>query len=121
VNAVVTSSDEIAADVVVAALGSYTPGLLAPLGLNLPIYPVKGYSITLPIVDAARAPVCTVMDVTYKVAITRLGDRIRVGGMAEIAGFNRELTPARRGHCNIRWRICSPVQATRPARAFGPG
>jgi D-amino-acid dehydrogenase len=97
VKAVETASDEIAADVVVAALGTYTPGLLAPLGLRLPIYPVKGYSITVPIVDAIRAPVSTVMDESYKVAITRLGDRIRVGGMAEIAGFNRDLPPARRG------------------------
>ncbi|WAC28754.1 D-amino acid dehydrogenase [Ancylobacter sp. SL191] len=94
--AVRTGQGEVAGDVVVAALGSYTPALLAPLGLDLPIYPVKGYSITVPIVDAARAPVSTVMDETYKIAITRLGDRIRVGGMAEIAGFNHDLSPARR-------------------------
>ncbi|MBN9581258.1 MAG: D-amino acid dehydrogenase [Afipia sp.] len=84
------------ADMFVVAFGSYTPALLAPLGLRLPIYPVKGYSITVPIVDAARAPVSTVMDETYKVAITRLGDRIRVGGMAEIAGFALDLPQARR-------------------------
>lgn len=96
VTAVKTADGDVAADVFVAALGSYTPALLAPLGLTLPIYPVKGYSITLPIVEAARAPVSTVMDETYKVAITRLGDRIRVGGMAEIAGFNLDLPPARR-------------------------
>jgi D-amino-acid dehydrogenase len=56
---------------------------------------VKGYSITVPIINEARAPVSTVMDESYKVAITRLGDRIRVGGMAEIARFNRDLPPAR--------------------------
>ena len=62
---------------------------------DLPVYPVKGYSITVPITDAAGAPVSTVMDETYKVAITRLGDRIRVGGTAELAGFN--LSCASRG------------------------
>ncbi|MBS9477684.1 D-amino acid dehydrogenase [Ancylobacter radicis] len=94
--AVKTGQGEVTGDVVVAALGSYTPALLSPLGFDLPIYPVKGYSITVPIVNAARAPVSTVMDETYKIAITRLGDRIRVGGMAEIAGFNHDLPPARR-------------------------
>ncbi|MGA9659719.1 MAG: D-amino acid dehydrogenase [Asticcacaulis sp.] len=93
--AVETSVGDIEADVFIGALGSYTPALVRPLGLRLPVYPVKGYSITVPVVDAAKAPVSTVMDETYKVAITRLGDRIRVGGMAEIAGFNRDLPPAR--------------------------
>jgi D-amino-acid dehydrogenase len=57
---------------------------------------VKGYSITLPITDAAMAPVSTVMDETYKVAITRLGDRIRVGGTAELAGYSSKLRAPRR-------------------------
>ena len=91
-----TDSGDVAADAYVVALGSYAPALLAPLGLSLPVYPVKGYSLTVPIVDAARAPVSTVMDETYKVAITRLGERIRVGGLAEIAGFNLDLPAARR-------------------------
>lgn len=91
-----TEAGDIEAESFVAALGSYTPDLLAPLGLKLPVFPIKGYSITLPIVDASRAPVSTVMDETYKVAITRLGSRIRVGGMAEIAGFNLDLPLARR-------------------------
>ena len=95
VTAIKTSSGDIAGDLFVAALGSYTPALLRPLGLRLPISPVKGYSITLPIVNKTRAPVSTVMDETYKVAITRLGTRIRVGGMAEIAGFNHDLPDAR--------------------------
>jgi D-amino-acid dehydrogenase len=83
------------ADAFVVALGSYSPALVAPLGLRLPIYPVKGYSITVPIVDADRAPVSTVMDETHKIAITRLGDRIRVGGMAELAGFDHSLKAKR--------------------------
>ena len=77
-------------------MGSYSPQLVAPLGMRLPVYPVKGYSITVPIVDETRAPVSTVMDETHKIAITRLGDRIRVGGMAEIAGFDHSLSPKRR-------------------------
>ena len=89
--AVETSGGRITADAFVLALGSYSPALAKPLGLTLPVYPVKGYSITVPIVDESRAPVSTVMDETYKIAITRLGDRIRVGGMAEIAGFDNTL------------------------------
>jgi D-amino-acid dehydrogenase len=69
--------------------------LAGPLGIKLPVYPLKGYSITVPIVDETRAPVSTVMDETYKIAITRLGDRIRVGGLAEIAGFDLSLNPKR--------------------------
>ncbi|MDV6330641.1 D-amino acid dehydrogenase [Asticcacaulis sp. 201] len=94
--AVETGTGDITADLFVGALGSYTPKLVRPLGLDLPVYPVKGYSITLPIINEARAPVSTVMDETYKVATTRLGDRIRVGGMAEIARFNLDLPAARR-------------------------
>lgn len=93
---VVTADGFVQSDLFVMALGSYTPAMLKPLGLTAPIYPVKGYSITVPIVDESRAPVSTIMDETYKIAITRLGDRIRVGGMAEIAGFNDDLPQARR-------------------------
>ncbi|WP_108258346.1 D-amino acid dehydrogenase [Mangrovicoccus ximenensis] len=91
-----TEAGLIAADAVVTALGSYSTALLKPLGIALPVRPVKGYSITAPVKDAARAPESTVMDETYKVAITRLGDRIRVGGMAEIAGFDLSLSARRR-------------------------
>lgn len=90
-----TSQGRIAADAFVLALGSYSPALVKPLGMKLPVYPVKGYSITVPIVDESRAPVSTVMDETFKIAITRLGDRIRVGGMAEISGFNNTLRAPR--------------------------
>lgn len=96
ISSVETSRGDIEADIFVIALGSYAPAFLEPLGLRLPVYPVKGYSITLPIVDERKAPASTVMDETYKVAITRLGNRIRVGGMAEIAGFNFDLPFARR-------------------------
>ena len=85
------------ADEYVAALGSYTPLIVRPLGIKLPVYPIKGYSITVPITDEAAAPVSTVMDETYKVATTRFDNRIRVGGTAEIAGWDMTLHQHRRG------------------------
>ncbi|MGE3305122.1 MAG: D-amino acid dehydrogenase [Rhizobiaceae bacterium] len=91
-----TAAGVITADAYVMALGSYSPIMLRPLGMKLPVYPIKGYSITAQIVDEAKAPVSTVMDETYKVAITRLGNRIRVGGTAEISGYDATLRPARR-------------------------
>ena len=91
-----TSAGLLTADRYVAALGSYTPPLVAPLGIRLPVYPVKGYSITVPITDAAHAPESTIMDETHKVAVTRLGDRIRVGGTAELAGYSLALREPRR-------------------------
>jgi D-amino-acid dehydrogenase len=97
ITGVVTSTGVLTADTYVMALGSFSPILLKQAGINLPVYPVKGYSITLPVADEARAPQSTVMDETFKVAITRLGDRIRVGGTAELAGYSTSLrTPRRR-------------------------
>ncbi|MCP1830922.1 D-amino-acid dehydrogenase [Bradyrhizobium sp. USDA 4532] len=96
ITGVATSAGMMTADAYVLALGSYSPILLRPLGISLPVYPVKGYSITVPIRDASGAPESTVMDESYKVAITRLGDRIRVGGTAEISGYSTKLYAARR-------------------------
>ncbi|MEY9123929.1 D-amino acid dehydrogenase [Bradyrhizobium yuanmingense] len=96
VSGVATSAGLLQADAYVLALGSWSSRLLAPLGISLPVYPVKGYSITVPIKDAAGAPESTVMDESYKVAITRLGNRIRVGGTAEISGYSDKLYDARR-------------------------
>ena len=96
VSGVVTSAGMLQADAYVLALGSYSSRMVAPLGISLPVFPVKGYSITVPIKDASGAPESTVMDESYKVAITRLGNRIRVGGTAEISGFSTKLYEARR-------------------------
>ncbi|MBB4953549.1 D-amino-acid dehydrogenase [Agrobacterium vitis] len=96
ISGVLTDRGLAKADAYVVALGSYSPLLLKPLGIKLPVYPVKGYSLTIPIVDASKSPESTVMDETYKIAITRLGDRIRVGGMAEISGYTNDLGQARR-------------------------
>lgn len=84
------------ADRYVLALGSYSPQMLKPLGIRAPVYPLKGYSLTVPITDPGMAPMSTVLDETYKVAITRFDQRIRVGGMAEIAGYDLSLNPRRR-------------------------
>lgn len=97
VTGVRTRDGTLLADAVVVAAGSYSPRLLNPLGIRIPVYPVKGYSLTMPVANAAAAPVSTVMDETYKIAITRLGDRVRIGGTAEISGFDLSLPLSRRG------------------------
>lgn len=93
---VTTDKGVFTADKYVVALGSFSPLLLRPLWIDIPVYPVKGYSLTLPIVDESAAPESTVMDETYKIAITRLGDRIRVGGTAEVGSYQLTLRPERR-------------------------
>ena len=90
-----TDKGRVTADRYVLALGSYSRLLLQDQ-FRVPVYPLKGYSITVPIVDAAKAPVSTILDETYKIAVTRFDDRIRVGGMAEIAGYSKVLNPRRR-------------------------
>jgi D-amino-acid dehydrogenase len=100
VSGVRTSAGTLTADHYVTALGSFTPQLVKPIGIHIPVYPVKGYSITVPITDAQFAPESTIMDETHKVAVTRLGDRIRVGGTAELAGFDMTLRESRRETLN---------------------
>ena len=85
----------IKADAYVMAFGSYSTTMLKGL-MDIPVYPLKGYSLTIPIDDESGAPVSTILDETYKIAITRFEQRIRVGGMAEIVGFNTRLLPPRR-------------------------
>ncbi|MCR4300871.1 MAG: D-amino acid dehydrogenase [Sulfuricaulis sp.] len=92
---VITDKGELTADAYVLSCGSYTPLLLRPLGLRLPIYPVKGYSATVPIADSTMAPNGSVTDATYKVVITRLGDRLRGAGTAELAGYDLSLRTSR--------------------------
>lgn len=92
----VQSGDEVfTGDSYVVALGSYSTGLLRDL-VAIPVYPLKGFSLTIPIASEADAPVSTVLDETYKIAITRFDQRIRVGGMAEIVGYNTALEQKRR-------------------------
>jgi D-amino-acid dehydrogenase len=91
-----TDKETLVADRYVVAMGSYSRDLLAPLRIDLPVYPVKGYSLTVPLVDEKLAPQSTVLDETYKVAVTRFDNRIRVGGMAELSGFDLRLNLNRR-------------------------
>lgn len=93
---VLDNGERVQADQYVVAFGSYSRPFLSSTGLDLPVYPVKGYSLTIPVTDASRAPVSTVLDETHKVAVTRFDDRIRVGGMAELAGYDLRLHPRRR-------------------------
>jgi D-amino-acid dehydrogenase len=95
VDSVLCGEEVVRADAYVVALGAYSTSLLQP-ALDIPVYPVKGYSITVPIVDAAAAPRSTILDETYKIAVTRFDDRIRVGGMAELSGFDLRLKARRR-------------------------
>lgn len=83
------------ADRVVLCAGCGSRPIARKLGLSLPIYPVKGYSLTAEVQDAERAPRSTVVDLDRKVAITRLGDRMRVTGFAELTAFNRRLPQTR--------------------------
>lgn len=86
-------------DAFVLALGSFSPLLTESLGLRLPIYPAKGYSVTLPVKDAARAYQVSLTDDEYKLVFSRYtsehGDRLRIAGTAELNGYNRELNPVR--------------------------
>lgn len=83
------------ADAFVVCLGSYGPRLLAPLDEKLPIYPVKGYSITAPVVDPSRAPSVSLTDESRRIVCSRLGDRLRIAGTAELNGFDTRIRPER--------------------------
>jgi D-amino-acid dehydrogenase len=83
------------ADAVVVAMGAFSPALLQPLGIRLPIYPAKGYSVTMPVRDPARAHQVSLTDDEYKLVFSRLGDRLRIAGTAELNGFERQLNRVR--------------------------
>jgi D-amino-acid dehydrogenase len=97
------------ADAYVLALGSYSPMLASPLGITLPIYPAKGYSATIPVADPARAPTVSLTDDEAKIVFSRLGERMRIAGTAELSGYSTELNPVR----------CEAL--TRRAREIFPG
>lgn len=89
------SGELVEADITVLALGSYSPLLLKPLGISLPVYPAKGYSATLEIPDDTLAPTVSLTDDGHKIVISRLGRFLRVAGTAEFAGYDTSLNPAR--------------------------
>ncbi|RQO59909.1 amino acid dehydrogenase [Paucibacter sp. KBW04] len=89
------------ADAFVAAMGSYTPALVKPLGEFLNIYPAKGYSATLKLKKPEAASVVSLLDDTRKIAISRLGDSIRIAGTAELVGFDTNLnSPTAKVRCD---------------------
>jgi D-amino-acid dehydrogenase len=81
-------------DVYVLALGSHSPGLVRNAGIKLPIYPIKGYSLTIPIGNRLRPPTVASVDEHNLVAISRFGDRVRVTATAEFAGYNTGHKPS---------------------------
>lgn len=108
IESVVTSAGEMTADSYVVCLGSYSPFLVKDLDISLPIYPVKGYSLTVPVTDDGGAPQSTVMDETFKVAISRFDNRIRVGGTAELASYDLNLLEKRRATISMVVRDVFP-------------
>lgn len=93
--AAVTAQGDIAADAFVLAAGVGSSVLARPLGLSLPIYPLMGYSLTMPLALAPRAPRVSVTDAHYKIVYAALGERLRIAGMAEMTGRNPALNPRR--------------------------
>ena len=91
VSAIKTNLGEFVSDSYIVALGSYSSKILSKVGINIPVYPVKGYSITLPVLNNEDAPQSTIIDDTFKIGITRLGNNIRVAGTAHLTGYNLEL------------------------------
>jgi D-amino-acid dehydrogenase len=92
-----SGGNRVAADAYVMSLGSYSPLLLAPLGVRIPVYPLKGYSITLPLgaSEAAAAPTVSLTDEACKIVISRLGNRLRAAGTAELTGYDTAVNPVR--------------------------
>ncbi len=89
------AQERLGADAVVVALGSYSTALLAPLGIRIPVYPVKGYSATLEVLAPSLAPTCSITDDAHKIVLTRLGQQLRVAGTAEFNGFDTQLNERR--------------------------
>lgn len=121
VEAAVTTEGVMSADVIVVALGSEAPILLRPLGLRLPIYPVKGYAVTLPIERDDKAPLSSVMDEHSKVMVTRLGNRIRAAGIAELTGYDRAVRDEKCQAVEETVRQLFPLAATQGKAEYWAG
>jgi D-amino-acid dehydrogenase len=92
---VLTDRGRLGADACVLALGSYSPLLLRGVGIRLPVYPAKGYSVTIPVGEHAGAPVVSLIDDEFKMVYSRLADRLRIAGTAEFAGYDVAVTDRR--------------------------
>jgi D-amino-acid dehydrogenase len=111
--------ESLVADACVIALGSYSPLLLQPLGLRIPVYPAKGYSVTIPLPDASTGPTVSLTDDGAKLVYSRLGNRLRVAGTAEFAGHDLNINPARLAPLLRRVREIFPALEVR-AEAIEP-
>ena len=108
-------------DAYVVALGSYSPLMLQPLGIRIPVYPVKGYSATMPVLDPGRAPEVSLTDDEYQIVISRLGERIRVAGTAELNGYDTALNDRRCGALVRRFESLFPGAADTSRVQFWTG
>lgn len=95
ISGVMTNRGMFTANAYVVALGSYSTTMLAPLGIKLPIYPTKGYSVTLPVQPGAKVPTMSITDEAHKLVYSRLGNRLRIAGTAEFIGYDASVTPFR--------------------------
>lgn len=102
------SGERLSADAFVLTAGASAAALAAPLGVRLPVEPIKGYSVTLPIVDAARAPLASVTDTARNIVHARLGAQLRVAGFAELVGSDTAVDAARIA------ALCETVDTTFP-------
>ncbi len=96
------SGECVAADITVLALGSYSPLFLKPLGIRLPVYPAKGYSVTMVLPDGVAAPTVSLTDDGHKIVISRLGQTLRVAGTAEFNGYDTAINPVRCAALRLR-------------------
>src|SRR5258706_7484703 len=88
-------SPDVQTDAFVIALGSYSPLFTRQVGIRLPVYPLKGYSVTMPVTNRAAAWTVSLSDEAHKLVLSRLGDRLRIAGTAELNGYNTEINQVR--------------------------
>jgi D-amino-acid dehydrogenase len=117
VRALVSSRDRIDADAFVVAAGPGAKSLLKHCGVRAPIYPVKGYSLTCDITGLRSAPTMPVVDMGRKIALTPLGDRLRIAGTAEFGGYDTSIDERRLG--SILRNACEIIPALRKIPAAG--
>jgi D-amino-acid dehydrogenase len=111
IGAVRVGGERMPADAYVVSLGSYSPLLLRPIGIRVPVYPLKGYSITLPL-GPAEGPTVSLTDEAAKIVISRLGNRLRAAGTAELAGYDTSINATRCNAILERIRTLFPALAT---------
>lgn len=123
VSAVRAGDERLQAEAFVVSLGSYSARLLAPLGISLPVYPLKGYSVTLnlPPEVAAQAPTVSLTDEGHKLVISRFGARLRCAGTAELTGYDTSINAKRCEAIVARLRVLFPVLARAGAAEFWAG